>query len=79
MSFSERAAALSDEQLEALTRAGVWYANYFAREIATEANESHAYAVDERRSYLSLVEALQTLGIRFALPDELRQHLSEAA
>ena len=36
MSFAERVSALNDEELAALARAGTWYANYFAREIADE-------------------------------------------
>jgi hypothetical protein len=52
MAFVERASRLSEQELEALTRAGTWYANYFAREIAAEASETAAYAVEERRAHL---------------------------
>jgi hypothetical protein len=79
MAFVERAPRLSEQELEALTRAGTWYANYFAREIAAEASETAAYAVEERRAYLTLVSALRTLGLRYAVPDELAEHAAEAA
>lgn len=79
MSFAERVNALNDEELAALARAGTWYANYFAREIAGEAEETHAYAVEERRSYLALVHGLRKLGILYALPDELSEHARQAA
>ena len=79
MSFSERASRLSEQELEALVRAGTWYANYFAREIAAEADETAAYAVEERRAYLTLVSALRKLGMLYAVPDELAAHAPEAA
>jgi hypothetical protein len=79
MAFTERVTNLDEEELEALTRAATWYANYFAREIAAEAGETHAYAVEERRSYLALVRALGALGIRFPVPDELQPHVRQAA
>ena len=79
MSFVERAPALTEEELDALTRAATWYASYHARAIASEADEMHAYAIAERRSYLALVGGLRKLGIRFALPDELTEHARQAA
>ncbi len=79
MSFTDRVAGLTEEQVEALTRAALWYANYFAREIAGEAGQTHASAVDDRHDYLALVEGLRVLGVRFALPDELQEHLPQAA
>jgi hypothetical protein len=79
MSFVERAPRLTEDEFEALTRAGTWYANYFAREIAAEAQQSHAYAVEERRSYLALVSGLRKLGVLYALPDELSEHRRQAA
>lgn len=75
----ERQRELSSEQLEALVRAGTWYANYFASEIAAEADETHAYAVEERRSYLALVHALGALGAPYAVPDALLEHRRRAA
>ena len=79
MSIAERVRDLNDDELAALTRAGTWYANYFAREIADEATETHAYAVEERRAYLALIRGLRKLGILYALPDELREHVGRAA
>ena len=79
MSFVERASRLTEQEFEALARAGTWYANYFAREIAAEASETAAYAVEERRSYLALVDALRKLGVLYAVPDELTPHAREAA
>ncbi len=79
MAFTERVTDLDEEELEALAGAATWYAKYFAREVAEEACETHAYAVEQRRSYLALVRALATLGIRLAVPDELQPHARHAA
>lgn len=78
MAFTDRVADLSEDELDALARASTWYANYFADRIAAEAAESHAYAVEARRSYLDLVSALRKLGIRYALPDALQPHERQA-
>lgn len=79
MAFTERVTQLDEEELEALARAATWYAKYFAREVAAGSGETHAYAVEERRSYLALVRGLGTLGIRLAVPDELQPHVRQAA
>jgi hypothetical protein len=79
MSFTERAAQLTESELDALLRAGIWYANYFALDIAAEAGESHAKAVEERLSYMTLVDALRKLGVLYAVPDELAEHARSAA
>lgn len=79
MSFVDRASALTEAELDALSRAATWYASYHARVIAGEAEETHAYALAERRSYLDLVRGLHKLGIRFALPDELVELTRQAA
>lgn len=79
MAFGDRVTALSEEELDALTRASTWYANYFAHELAAEAEETHSLAVAERKAYLDLVSALRKLGIRFAVPDELGPHLQRVA
>jgi hypothetical protein len=72
MSFTDRATDLTEDELDAMARASTWYANYFAEQIAGDAGESHAYAVEARRGYLDLVSALRKLGIRYAVPDALQ-------
>ena len=79
MALADRVSELTEEELDGLLRAASWYASYFARDIAAEAEETHALAVEERRSYLALVRALRKLGVMFAVPDELREHAREAA
>jgi hypothetical protein len=79
MTFVERAPRLTEQELEALARAGNWYANYFAADIAAEASDTSAYAVAERHDYLTLVAALRKLGLLYAVPDELAEHAREAA
>ena len=79
MPFTDRAVELSEDELDALARASTWYANYFSDRIAGEAAETHAYAVEARRSYLDLVSALRKLGIRYAVPDALQVHERQAA
>lgn len=76
---TDRLAELTQPEVVALTRAANWYASYFAREIAAEAGETHAYAVEERRTYLDLVQGLRKLGVPFALPDALVEHSRSAA
>jgi len=79
VAYSERIVNLTERELEAVARASTWYANYFAHELASEADQTHAYAVAERESYVALVEALRKLGIRFAIPEEIQPHLEPAA
>lgn len=79
MSFTGPGTELTEEEFDALTRAATWYANYFARTIADEAEEMHAAAVGARQSYVALVDGLRKLGIRYALPDELAEHARQAA
>jgi hypothetical protein len=71
MTFTDRVATLGEAELEALARASTWYANYFAHELAAEAQHTHAQAVAERESFLALVAALRKLGVRVTIPDEL--------
>lgn len=79
MTFSDRVHALSEEELDALTAAATWYANYAARDVIEQAGDSSAYAVEQRRSYLALVEGLRKLGIGVAVPEVLdRAHLRAA-
>lgn len=75
----DRLSQLRQDEVVALTSAATWYANYCAREIADEAEETHAYAVERRRAYLSLVFALRKLGVAYAVPDELLDHVRSAA
>lgn len=70
---------LSREEIDALARAASWYASYFAREISAEADDTHAYAVEERRAYLTLLAALHKLGVPYPVPDALRRHTRDAA
>jgi len=70
---------LSPDELAALRSAGTWYANYHAREIAAEAGETAAYALEDRRRFLELVSALRKLGVRFPLPDALQDAERRAA
>lgn len=66
-------ADLTPDEALALRGAGIWYANYHARRIAAQAQETAAYAVEDRRQFLDLVSALRKLGVRFALPDGLAE------
>lgn len=75
----DRLSQLTQDEVVALTGAATWYANYAAREIADEAEETHAYAVERRRSYLALVCGLRKLGVPYAVPDELLDHVRSAA
>lgn len=79
MSSPDPLEALSPEELAALRAAGAWYASYHAREIAAEAQDTSAYAVEERRQYLALVAGLGKLGVTIALPDALGQRRRLAA
>lgn len=79
MSFSDRVAGLSEEELDALTGAASWYASYAARDVAAEAQDMSAYAVEGRRSYFALVGALGKLGVRKVVPDVLYEHSRQAA
>lgn len=79
MSFTDRVTDLTEDEIDAMARASTWYANYFAEQIAVDADESHAYAVETRRAYLDLVSALRKLGIRYAVPDALQSHEQQAA
>lgn len=76
---TDRLALLTHDEIAALASAATWYANYSAREIAEEAAETHAYAVERRRSFLSLVFGLRKLGVAYAVPDELLDHARSAA
>jgi hypothetical protein len=71
MTFSDRVHALSEEELDALTAAATWYANYASRDVIEQADDASAYAVEQRRSYLALVEGLRKLGIMVAVPEAL--------
>lgn len=70
---------LTPEEATALRGAATWYANYHAREVAAEAGDATALAVEERRRFLALVSALEKLGVRFALPDALARRERQAA
>jgi hypothetical protein len=71
MPFSDRVHALSEEELDALTAAATWYANYASRDIVEQADDVSAYAVEQRRSYLALVDGLRKLGVMVAVPEAL--------
>ncbi len=71
MTFSDRVHHLSEEELDALTAAATWYANYASRDVIEQAGDASAYAVEQRRSYLALVEGLRKLGIMLAVPEAL--------
>jgi hypothetical protein len=79
MSFTERVTDLTEEELDALTAAGSWYASYVARDIAAEIGDRSAYAVEARESYLSLLRGLHKLGIVLTAPDALLEHNRRAA
>lgn len=64
---------LSDDEHLALTTAASWYFKYHARIIANEADDRSALAVSRRDDFLDLHGALWKLGVRLALPDELRR------
>lgn len=69
--FSQPLLDLSAAERDALVGAAAWYANYRAHDIAADADDSSLAAVTERERYLALIGALQKLGLRVALPDEL--------
>lgn len=66
---------LTGEERQALISAACWYFKRFARPTAEMADDKSAYAVVERQRYLELHSALWKLGVRLALPDELRSHV----
>ena len=70
---------LTDDELRELRAAATWYANYHTRAIVEEAEDRSAYAVEERRRYLTLLAALNKLGVRKAIPDELADRKPLAA
>lgn len=72
-------ATLTQEEEAALRSAATWYANYHAREVAAEAEDSTALAVEERRRFLALVRGLEKLGVRFPLPDALAHRKRQVA
>ncbi len=63
---------LSAEEQMALRSAATWYFKRHARIIAEEADDRSALAVTRREDFLGLHAALWKLGVRLALPDELR-------
>ena len=71
MTFSDRLDTLSEEELDALSAAATWYAHYASRDVIEQAADASAYAVEQRRSYLALVEGLRKLGIMVAVPEAL--------
>lgn len=79
MSFSDRVKELSEDELDALTAAASWYASYSARDVAAEADDPSAYAVEARETYFALVRGLRKLGIGTAVPDVLLEHARSAA
>lgn len=79
MPFSDRVHALSEEELDALTAAATWYANYASRDVVEQAADVSAYAVEQRRSYLALVDGLRKLGVMVVVPEGLEPALSRAA
>lgn len=64
---------LSFEETRVLRSAATWYYNRHARMIAEQADDHSAWAVAKREDFLELHSALWKLGVRLALPDELRQ------
>jgi hypothetical protein len=62
---------LTAAEREALVAAGAWYAKYHASDIAADAGDSSIAAVTERARYEALLAALDKLGVKVALPDEL--------
>lgn len=63
----------TEQELQALRGAAVWYAKYHAGSIASTADDPRAYAVAEREEYLDLIAALEKLGVRVRVPDALQQ------
>jgi len=59
---------LTDQEIEALSSAGAWYAKYHARIIAERADDGSAYAVAQRERYHHLLDALRKLGIKLRNP-----------
>ena len=72
------AEALTEAELVALRGAGVWYAKYHARVVAEMADDHGSYAVAEREEYLTLIAALNKLGVRTRAPDALHSGRSAA-
>jgi hypothetical protein len=79
MTFTERVHSLSEEELDALTAAATWYANYALRDVAEQATDVSAYAVEQRRSYLALVDGLRKLGVAVTVPEVLERVRLRAA
>lgn len=79
MTFSDRVHSLSEEELDALTSAATWYANYTSRDVVEQVGDASAYAVEQRRSYLALVEGLRKLGVMVAIPEALERAPLRAA
>jgi hypothetical protein len=71
MTFSDRVHDLTEEELDALTAAATWYANYASRDMIEQASDTSAYAVEQRRSYLALVDGLRKLGVMVSVPEAL--------
>lgn len=79
MSFIVRVNDLSEEELDALTAAATWYANYASRDVAEQADDVSAYAVEQRRTYLTLVDGLRKLGVAVPVPEALDRAAMRAA
>ena len=69
LAHEERAAALTEREIDALAAAAAWYARYHAPTIAQEANDLGAAAVGHRERYLELIVALRKLGVQILPPD----------
>lgn len=65
-------ADLTDDEQRVLRSAATWYFKRHTRIIAEEADDGSALAVTRRADFLGLHSALRKLGVRLALPDELR-------
>ena len=79
MTFRERVHSLSEEELDALTAAATWYANYSSRDVAEQATDVSAYAVEQRRSYLALADGLRKLGVAVTVPEAVERAPLRAA
>lgn len=66
---------LTGEERQALVSAPCRYFKRFACRVAELADDISSYALVERERYLGLHLALRKLGVRLAVPDELRRHV----
>ncbi|MEO5575022.1 MAG: hypothetical protein ABIR67_02815 [Gaiellaceae bacterium] len=66
---------LTGEERQALVSVPCRYFKRFAWRVAELADDISSYALVERERYLGLHLALRKLGVRLAVPDELRRHV----